>query len=58
MAPMAKAAVIAGADGLILEVHPCPSEALSDGEQSLDLPEFTALMHDLKAVAELAGKRI
>ena len=58
VAPMAKAAVIAGADGLILEVHPCPSEALSDGEQSLDLPEFTALMHDLKAVAELAGKRI
>ena len=58
VAPMAKAAVIAGADGLILEVHPSPTEALSDGEQSLDLPEFTALMHDLKAVAELAGKRI
>ncbi len=45
--PMSKAAAAAGADGLIIEVHPCPERALSDGPQSLDLPSFTALMKDL-----------
>jgi 3-deoxy-7-phosphoheptulonate synthase len=45
--PMSKAAVAAGADGLILEVHPCPERALSDGAQSLDLPSFAALMKEL-----------
>ncbi len=45
--PMSKAAVAAGADGLILEVHPCPERALSDGAQSLDLPGFAALMKEL-----------
>ncbi len=45
--PMSKAAVAAGADGLILEVHPCPERALSDGAQSLDLPGFAALMMEL-----------
>ncbi len=47
VAPMSKAAVAAGADGLILEVHPCPERALSDGAQSLDLPGFAALMKEL-----------
>lgn len=56
--PMAKAAILAGADGLLLEVHPAPSEALSDGEQSLDLGEFATLMGELKPVAELVGKTI
>ena len=55
---MAKAAVIAGADGLLIEVHPNPAEALSDGEQSLDLPEFTRLMKELGPVAELAGRSL
>ena len=45
--PMSKAAVAAGADGLILEVHPCPERALSDGAQSLDLPAFANLMTEL-----------
>jgi 3-deoxy-7-phosphoheptulonate synthase len=45
---MSKAAVAAGADGLIIEVHPCPERALSDGPQSLDLPGFQELMDNLK----------
>jgi len=44
--PMSKAAVAAGADGLIIEVHPCPERALSDGPQSLDLAGFAALMKE------------
>jgi len=46
--PMSKAAVAAGADGLIIEVHPCPERALSDGPQSLDLPGFEELMKSLQ----------
>jgi 3-deoxy-7-phosphoheptulonate synthase len=45
--PMSKAAAAAGADGLIIEVHPCPERALSDGPQSLDLPGFAELMKSL-----------
>jgi 3-deoxy-7-phosphoheptulonate synthase len=45
--PMSKAAAAVGADGLIIEVHPCPERALSDGPQSLDLPGFAALMREL-----------
>lgn len=45
--PMSKAAAAAGADGLMIEVHPCPERALSDGPQSLDLPGFAQLMKDL-----------
>jgi 3-deoxy-7-phosphoheptulonate synthase len=45
--PMSKAAAAVGADGLIIEVHPCPERALSDGPQSLDLPGFETLMKDL-----------
>jgi 3-deoxy-7-phosphoheptulonate synthase len=47
IAPMSKAAVAAGADGLIIEVHPMPERALSDGPQSLDLAGFAELMKDL-----------
>ena len=46
--PMSKAAVAAGADGLIIEVHPCPERALSDGPQSLDLHGFQELMESLE----------
>lgn len=46
--PMSKAAVAAGADGLIIEVHPCPERALSDGPQSLDLAGFGSLMEELR----------
>jgi len=47
VAPMSKAAAACGADGLIVEVHPCPERALSDGPQSLDLPGFENLMKGL-----------
>ncbi len=47
IAPMSRAAVAAGADGLIVEVHPCPERALSDGPQSLDLAGFADLMRRL-----------
>ena len=45
--PLSKAAAAVGADGLIIEVHPCPERALSDGPQSLDLPGFELLMKEL-----------
>jgi 3-deoxy-7-phosphoheptulonate synthase len=45
--PMAKAAVAVGADGLIIEVHPCPERALSDGPQSLDFAAFEKVMRSL-----------
>jgi 3-deoxy-7-phosphoheptulonate synthase len=48
--PMSMAAIAAGADGLIIEVHPCPERALSDGPQSLDLPGFRSLMERLGQV--------
>ena len=56
VAPLAFAAVAAGADGLIVEVHPCPEEALSDGDQSLTPEAFAALMRQLGPFAEAAGR--
>jgi 3-deoxy-7-phosphoheptulonate synthase len=56
VAPMAKAAVAAGADGLMIEVHTNPEEALSDGEQSLIPKKFSILMKELKAVAKAVGR--
>jgi 3-deoxy-7-phosphoheptulonate synthase len=50
--PVALAGVAAGADGLIIEVHPEPDKAVSDGYQSLTLPQFAELMGEIKAVAE------
>jgi 3-deoxy-7-phosphoheptulonate synthase len=47
IAPMSKAAAAAGADGLMVEVHPCPERALSDGPQSLDLDGFAVMMKEL-----------
>ncbi len=55
---MAKAAVAAGADGLIIEVHPEPAKALSDGAQSLNIPMFQTLMRELAKVAEAVGRSI
>ncbi|MBU7005277.1 3-deoxy-7-phosphoheptulonate synthase [Phosphitispora fastidiosa] len=57
VAPLAKAAVAAGADGLIIEVHPCPAEALSDGGQSLNMANFSELMSQLVPVAEAVGRK-
>jgi len=56
--PMALAAVAAGADGLILEVHPDPGCALSDGPQSLYPVQFEKLMRDMEALAPVLGKEI
>ena len=50
---MSRAAVAIGADGLIVEVHPCPAKAVSDGAQSLDIPMFQAMMADLDRWIEL-----
>lgn len=55
--PLSKAAVAAGADGLMIEVHPCPACAMSDGPQSLTFEQFDTLMEDLKPYVELAGRK-
>ncbi|MBI4563404.1 MAG: 3-deoxy-7-phosphoheptulonate synthase [Planctomycetes bacterium] len=54
--PLARAAVAAGANGLLIEVHPEPSRALSDGPQSLTLDQFETLLRDLRAVAAAVGR--
>src|SRR5215468_8684967 len=58
VAPMAKAAVACGADALIIEVHPRPEEALSDGPQSLKPSKFVQLMRELRPVAEAVGRSL
>jgi 3-deoxy-7-phosphoheptulonate synthase len=58
VAPMAKAAVAAGADGLIIEVHPKPEEARSDGPQSLKPERFARLMAELKPLAQALGRSL
>lgn len=58
VAPMAKAAVAAGADGLIIEVHSNPEEALCDGEQSLKPKSFKVLMEEMKPIALAVGRTI
>jgi 3-deoxy-7-phosphoheptulonate synthase len=58
VAPMSKAAVAAGADGLLIEVHTNPEEALSDGEQSLEPDAFAKLMRELKPIAKAVGREI
>ncbi len=55
---IAKAAVAAGADGLLIEVHPNPKEALVDGLQSLSLSDFTRLMEELRTIARSVGRYI
>jgi len=56
--PVSRAAVAAGADGLIIEVHPHPEEALSDGGQSLKPARFAALMEGLRPVVEAVGRTL
>src|SRR6478672_2503436 len=56
--PMARAAVAAGADGVIIEMHPNPDRALSDGAQSLHPHEFRTLVEELRAVAQAIGRRV
>lgn len=58
VAPLSFAAIAAGADGLIIEVHPQPEHALSDGDQSLTLDHFARVMSQLRPFAEAAGRTI
>jgi 3-deoxy-7-phosphoheptulonate synthase len=53
---IARAAIAAGADGLLIEVHPNPKEALVDGLQSLTPSDFKRLMREIKAIAETLGR--
>lgn len=56
--PMAKAAVAVGADGLIIEVHNDPANALCDGQQSIRPAVFNELMHELRAIASAVGREL
>ena len=56
--PLARTVVAAGADGLMVEVHNDPANALCDGAQSIDLPQFSALMEDLKKRVLFEGKKL
>ncbi len=56
--PMARAAVAAGADGLMVEVHPNPAEALSDGAQSLYPDQFSELMREIKVIGTAIGREV
>ncbi len=54
--PLSKAAIACGADGLLIEVHPHPEKALTDGQQSLSIPQFQNLMSDLQTLAPAIGR--
>lgn len=56
--PMSKAAIAAGADGLIIEVHPTPEKAISDGDQSLNFKKFENLMKELRPIAKAVGREL
>jgi len=56
--PASKAALAVGADGILIEVHPDPAAARSDGDQSLDPPAFLTLMNELKGLAAVMGKEL
>jgi 3-deoxy-7-phosphoheptulonate synthase len=58
VAPMARAAIAAGADGVIVEVHPDPDRALSDGGQSLFPEQFAGLVGELRAIAQAIGREV
>ncbi|MDE2235163.1 MAG: 3-deoxy-7-phosphoheptulonate synthase [Gammaproteobacteria bacterium] len=58
VAPLAKAAAAVGADGLLIEVHPSPAEALSDGRQSLSPEAFARLMRELRPYVEASGRHL
>ena len=58
VAPMARAAIAAGADGLIIEVHPHPEKALSDGDQSLTPEAFGELMKNLGGIVQVMGRSL
>jgi len=55
---LAKAAIAAGCDALMIEVHPNPAQAKSDGPQQLTIPQFEELLEELRAIAAVIGKEI
>jgi 3-deoxy-7-phosphoheptulonate synthase len=58
VAPMARAAVAAGADGIMVEIHPRPEEAVSDGSQALLPKTFLRMMDELQRVAQAVGRKV
>jgi len=58
VSPMSLASIAAGTDGLLVEVHPNPDEALKDGAQSLTIPQFQSLMPQVQAVAQAIGRTV
>jgi 3-deoxy-7-phosphoheptulonate synthase len=58
VSPMGRAAIAAGADGLLIEVHNCPDKALSDGAQSLYPEQFAQLVGELRVIAPAVGRRL
>ncbi len=58
VSPLSRATVAIGADGLLIEVHPEPEKALSDGAQSLKFEKFKQLMEEIKAIATAIGRKI
>lgn len=58
VAPMCRAALACGADGLLIEVHPTPAQAWSDGAQTLDFGAFSRLMRDLRVLAAACGREL
>ena len=58
VAPMCMAAVAAGADGLLIEVHENPEDALCDGPQSLKLEDFASMMKSIKSLAKALGREL
>ena len=58
VAPTARAAIVAGADGLIIEVHHDPDHALSDGAQSLCPERFDELVGQIRTIASVLGRKV
>jgi len=58
VAPMSYASIAAGADGLIIEVHPNPDHAIKDGAQSITIPQFQTMMPQMARIAEAVGRRL
>ncbi|MEL7567284.1 MAG: 3-deoxy-7-phosphoheptulonate synthase, partial [Dehalobacterium sp.] len=58
VSPLAKAGLAVGADGIMVEVHPNPMQAMCDGPQSLSIKKFTAMMEDLKPLAKILDMKM
>ncbi|MBI2654645.1 3-deoxy-7-phosphoheptulonate synthase [Candidatus Woesearchaeota archaeon] len=58
VSPMSKAAIAAGADGLLIEVHPSPEKSVSDADQTISTKRFEKLMEELKLIAHAIGRKI